>query len=494
MRNLFLLLAASLLFACGTNNTGTAPVELSPIMRKALEDESSRFYANFKDFPKEKKMLPIGVFDSGTGGLTVLEVMLGIDKIDNITGELKSDGIPDFAGENFQFLGDMANMPYGNYASENKNDFFKELVVKDALFLLGDKFYTSPMDVDMSGAKEKAKILVIACNTATAWGLNDIEAMLDKSGTGVKVIGVINAGVNALYDNLANDASLTETTVGVLATKGTISSNAYERTIRESQAASGYKGVINVVNHACAGFAESVDMEKDFVDVSLTEPRESYRGPKIGVGDDDIRKELMKAYNFTYGNNGILYKKEGDNFTEFQLNSAANYARFHLVTLLEKHRKSGSTTPMKNIILGCTHYPFLLDTLVKTVEELRAYKLNGHTVYNDLLAEDLTFIDPAVFTAIECYQALREDKNLALRTVDGKVDAFISVPVYGLGAGCIDDAGNLTYNFKYGRDHGTEDISTVFVPFSRRYISKENLDRLEALVPYSYDKINKSMQ
>ena len=149
---------------------------------------------------------------------------------------------------------------------------------------------------------------------------------------------------------------------------------------------------------------------------------------------------------------------------------------------------------MKNIILGCTHYPFLLDTLVKAVEELRAYSVNGKRIYNDVLAEDLAFIDPAVFTAIECYQALREEKNLALRTVDGKVDAYISVPAYGLAPEALDENGNLSYNFKYGREYGTEDMTTVFVPISRRYVSKENLNRLEALVPYSYNEINKIME
>lgn len=494
MRYLSLFLAVALLCACGSNSKKEESVELSPIMEKALNDQTSRFYADFKAFPQEKELLPIGVFDSGTGGLTVLEVMLTIDKIDNITGALRPDGIPDFAGENFQFLGDMANMPYGNYAAENKSDFFKELVVKDALFLLGDKYYKSPLDNEPIGEKEKSKIIVIACNTATAWGLNDIKTVLEQSGTGIKVIGVINAGVNALFDNLAKDSLNFSTTVGVLATKGTIASNAYERTIREEQIANAYKGNINVVNHACAGFAESVDMEKDFVNVALDAPRDGYRGPKMGFEDDDIKKELLPAYNFTYGNNAILYKKEGGEFTEFQLNSAANYARFHLVTLLEKHRKSGNDAPMKNIILGCTHYPFLLDTLVKAVEELRAYRENGKAVYKELLAEDFTFIDPAVFTAIECYYSLRADRNLALRTDDGKVEAYISVPAYGLAPGSVDEAGNLTYDFKYGREYGTEDVTTVFVPFSRRYISKENLGRLEALVPYSYNEINKMME
>ena len=486
-------LAAIMISSCGANSNKEAKAELSPIIKKALNDESSRFYADFKNFPQDKKLLPIGVFDSGTGGLTVLEVMLSIDKMDNITGQLGSDGIPDFAGENFSFLGDMANMPYGNYAAEKKEQFFKELVVKDALFLLGDKYYKSPMDAEPEGVKEKSKILVIACNTATAWGLNDIQTMLELSGTGVKVIGVINAGVNAFYENIKQDPQQPATTVGVLATKGTISSNAYERTIREMYPQQGYAGEISVVNHACAGFAESVDMERDFVNVELTAPRSNYRGPVMGTGSEDIKEELLPAYNFTFGNNNILYTKENGKYVDFQLNSAANYARFHLVTLLEKHIASGAKSPMKNIVLGCTHYPFLLDTLTKAVEELRAYKVNGKYIYNDILADDLTFIDPAVFTAIECYQALRKDNNLALRHIDGKVDAYVSVPAYGLAPECLDENGNLAYNFKYGREYGTEDVTTVFVPISRRYVSKENLSRLEALVPYSYNEIKKIM-
>lgn len=493
MKYFLLVLASALLYSCGANTNNETSVELSPIMEKALYEKSSRFYADFKAFPKEKKLLPIGVFDSGTGGLTVLEVMLSIDKIDNITGELKSDGIPDFSGENFTFLGDMANMPYGNYASEKKELFFKELVVKDALFLLGDKYYKTPMDKEPAGEKEPSKIIVIACNTATAWGLNDIQTLLEQSGTGVKVIGVINAGVNALYDNLAKGGKLDSTAVGVLATKGTIASNAYERTVYQEKEQKQYAGFIKVVNHACAGFAESVDMERDFVNVALVEPRADYRGPKMGTGEDDIQESLLPVYKFNFADHAILYKKEGGKYTDFQLNSAGNYARFHLVTLLEKHRKSGAKVPMKNIILGCTHYPFLLDTLFKVVDELWAYRLDGKAVYDDILAEELTFIDPAVFTAIECYQTLRADRDLALRTTDGEVNAYISIPIYGLDPEKLDSDGNLSYDFKYGRDYGTEEVSTVFVPFSRRYVNQENLARLQALVPYSYNEIKKMM-
>ncbi len=58
-----------------------------------------------------RKALPVGVFDSGTGGLTVMEKILILDEFDNRTGEPGADGVPDFAAEDFQYLADQANMP-----------------------------------------------------------------------------------------------------------------------------------------------------------------------------------------------------------------------------------------------------------------------------------------------------------------------------------------------------------------------------------------------
>jgi glutamate racemase len=390
------------------------------------------------------------VFDSGTGGLTVLEVLLKADMVNNTSGKEGADGIPDFAGEAFTYLADRANMPYGNYAAENKQDFFKELVVKDALFLLDNKFWTNPADKVKEGAKQPCKILVIACNTATAWGLQDVSTLLQQSGTGVKVIGVINAGVNALYDKLTGAGSPDSVAVGVLATVGTIASNAYERTINEIGSANGYKGYIKVVNHPCAGFAEAVDQEKDFVNTSLTAPREGYRGPKLGTGSEDIKEGLLNVYGFNYNGGEILREKADGKYTQFQLNSAANYAKFHLVTLLEKHKASGAKVPLKHIILGCTHYPFLLNTLNQAIEDLKTLRdSDGKLVYEGLIHPDFEFIDPAVFTASECYEALRADNNLALNTVEGKFAGYISVPEYGLPAECLDADGNISYDFKY---------------------------------------------
>jgi hypothetical protein len=205
---------------------------------------------------------------------------------------------------------------------------------------------------------------------------------------------------------------------------------------------------------------------------------------------------LLPAYSFEYNDGAILREKDASgNYKAFQLNSAQNYARLHLVNLVEKHRQSGAKVPLKYVILGCTHYPFMIETLQQTIEQLRHYKnSNGEYVYAGLIAKDFEFIDPAVYTALECYQTLRQDNQLALNPGKGKLDAYISVPVYGLAPDCIDDDGNLTYNFKYGREYGTDEITTVFVPFSRRYLDEATLGRIESMLPKSYEKIKQILE
>ncbi len=494
MKKAILLLCLPLLFSCGGGSSDEEVEVLSPIIEKALNNTTSKFYADFASFPTERTSLPIGVFDSGTGGLTVLEVLLSIDKMNNITGEEGSDGVLDFAGEDFSYFADRANMPYGLYASKNKEHYFKELVVKDALFMLDDKYYTNGEEEVPQSVKKPSKIVVIACNTATAYGLKEVDTLLTKSNTGVKVIGVINAGVNALFNKLSSDRGAKDekdsVAVGVMATMGTISSGAYEREIFRCAKESGYLGYLKVVNQPGAGFAEAVDGEKEYVNSELKELSDSYRGPIIGVGDNDIDASVLGAYNFDFTNNGVLVQRGyRGKIEKLQLNSAANYARFHLVSIFEKLRKSGVKVPLKHVILGCTHYPYQLEVLNETIAHLKDYESDGIYIYRDLIADNFSFIDPAMYTAIECYKTLRADKQLAFRTRDGKVDAYISVPAYGLSKELLDGNYDLSSDFKYGRELNTEDITTVQVPFTKENIGEEVLERISAQLPYSYSKI-----
>jgi len=171
------------------------------------------------DYRGDLRDLPIGVFDSGVGGLTVLEALKAHDRHDNRTGKVGADGVPDFAAERFVYFGDQANMPYGNYSAVGRTGFLRELILRDALFLLGRRH--------ARGEKPPVKAIVIACNTATAYGLEDIRDAVKAWGLPVIVVGVVEAGAQGL----AETADGAQGGIAVLATVGTCASNAYPKAL-----------------------------------------------------------------------------------------------------------------------------------------------------------------------------------------------------------------------------------------------------------------------
>ena len=127
---------------------------------------------------------PIGVFDSGIGGLTVLKAL--------------TDALP---GEDFIYLGDTARLPYGTKSNEVIIRYSKE----NTEFLLA----------------KGIKMLVVACNTSSAVALDAIA-----SETMVPVIGVIEPGARAAVKASRNGK------IGVIGTEATIASSAYTRAIQ----------------------------------------------------------------------------------------------------------------------------------------------------------------------------------------------------------------------------------------------------------------------
>jgi glutamate racemase len=461
-----------LINSCRTTRGEASVTHLIPAAQKAIYDSSSVYYADFKSYPEDKTDLPIGVFDSGTGGLTVLEAMLSLDRFNNNTGETGSDGIPDFKGEKFIYLGDQANMPYGNYAAEKRTDYLKELVINDALFL--------------TKQPHRCKSVVIACNTATAYAYDDVDNMLIASGTGVKVTGVINAASIAAVNIIKERPSMA---VGVMATVGTIASGGYERTLKKMASDSGFSSDLKVVNQGGLGFAESVDGEYDYIDREAKGVRDNYRGPKTGTDSLSVNPDLMDIYNFDRSGNALLVRSYNGKINEIQLNSPGNYARFHLVSLIEKFRKSGNTEKIGTIILGCTHYPYFIDTLKACLKELRNYSKDGKYPYRDIIDEKADFLDPSEYVAIEVYKQLKAEKLIHESGNNFSVEPYISVPLKSLPQQCLDKNGNLTYEYKYGREAGKDIISTGPVPFTRDNIGVANIDRIRRRLPLTFSLI-----
>ena len=427
---------------------------------------------NFK-----KTSLPIGVFDSGTGGLTVLEALLTLDAYNNETGKPGPDGKLDFSKEYFQYLADQANMPYGNYAAENKTDLLKEHIQKNMQFFLTDAVQKPPV-----------KMIVLACNTATAYALLDIKLKLQQDHIDVPVIGVIDAGSKAA---LAYQQKKGTGTIGVFATAGTVASNGYPRTLQDMAKAMGMPA-LSVISQGGSGLAESIDRDWSYFVDTLTKARKEYKGPSLKNNKYTIDTTLLSAYRFDASNNKLLceYDDKGS-CLDMQLNDPSNYVRYHLVSLLEKMVQEKVTKPLNTLILGCTHYPYLKDTIASVLNELYQYKKDNQYRYRNYLVEKVELIDPSVETAKEAYLALRSQSltNTATKQTN---QFFITVPNSSVPKAALQPDGWFTYDYKYGRLAGANTDYVKYVPFDTKNISEASYSRFKMVLPKSYAEIVKS--
>ena len=195
--------------------------------------------------------LPIGIFDSGVGGLTVYRAL--------------HERLPN---EHFVYLGDTARVPYGTKSLST----IERYAIENAKFL----------------EAHGIKLLVVACNTASALALPAIRAAV-----GVTVVGVIGPGARAAAKIAAGKK------VAVLATEATVQSGAYAAAIARIDPS------IQVIERACPLF------------VALAEE---------GWGESEVARAVAQEY---------------------------------LSDLRNEHPGA--------LVLGCTHYPILRETIGEAV-------------------------------------------------------------------------------------------------------------------------------
>ncbi|MBL4888586.1 MAG: glutamate racemase, partial [Candidatus Lindowbacteria bacterium] len=197
------------------------------------------------------KSSPIGIFDSGLGGLTVVKRIL--------------EKLPD---ESVVYVGDTARIPYGPKSPTVIQDFSRQL----SRFLLG----------------RDVKAIVVACNTASAFGLSVLSEFVE-----VPVLGVVGPSARAAA------AASSSGRIGVIGTKGTIGSEAYQNAIL-------------TINPEARVFARPAPLLVPMIEE--------------GHHDDEIVRLALGMY---------------------------------LDDLLDQK--------VDTLVLGCTHYPLLIDTIQKFV-------------------------------------------------------------------------------------------------------------------------------
>ena len=148
---------------------------------------------------------PIGVFDSGVGGLTVVSALL--------------QNIP---SETIYYVGDTARVPYGNKSQERIQQYSKEIV--DWLI------------------QKNCKMIIVACNTASSLAIDYL-----KSKFSLPIVGVINPGAHQAL-------SVTKSqTIGIIGTEATIQSNAYGNKLKILDSK------VKIINQACPLFVPLVE-------------------------------------------------------------------------------------------------------------------------------------------------------------------------------------------------------------------------------------------
>jgi glutamate racemase len=181
---------------------------------------------------------PIAVFDSGVGGLTVLQELL-----------------VELPHEDFIYLGDTARFPYGERSADELERF--ALQIAELLLM------------------RRAKLLVVACNAASAAALQALRERMLSTTLGVHVTGVIEP-----ESRLAADASRNRR-IGLLATSATVRSGAYTRAL------AAHAPDAEVVSVACPDLAPIIQQGFPF-DHRVVDTVRGYCAPLRDAGVDTV--------------------------------------------------------------------------------------------------------------------------------------------------------------------------------------------------------------
>lgn len=234
---------------------------------------------------------PIGVFDSGFGGLSVLK-------------ELKRT----MPNENYVYFGDTKRIPYGCKDKETIQRYSKEVIE----FLI----------------EKNTKAIILACNSVTANAMEFLKGKYD-----IPIIGIIESGAKGALKETKNNKVL------VLATEATINSNVYENTIKN------LKDNIIVYSKACPEFV-----------------------PLVEEGTD-----------------------KGD----------------ELLNISKKYYSDLKSHDYDTIILGCTHYPHIIN------------------VISEVFGKEKKYIDPAIMLSAEIEKKLKKN-NIKSDSNEGIIDFYTS--------------------------------------------------------------------
>ncbi len=263
---------------------------------------------------------PIGIFDSGVGGLTVANAI--------------KQALPD---ETIIYFGDTAHLPYGDKSS----DSIKYYSTKISEFLL----------------KNNCKVILIACNTASANAYNTVKEFVKKKSPNVRVINVIDP----VIDYVIQHPEFSK--IGVIGTKSTISSGTYHNKIKKK------KSALEVISLATPLFVPMIEEGFIFDDISNAIIR-SYLSQKEL---NNINALILGCTHYP------IIKNQINKFYNFKVNiiDSARIVAYNLKKILsEKKLLSRSTDTKHNFYVSDYTESFEIISKMFFEEEIHLQKID----------------------------------------------------------------------------------------------------------------------
>jgi glutamate racemase len=233
---------------------------------------------------------------------------------------------------------------------------------------------------------------------------------------------MVECGARTAIRKLGTDAEQERGAIGVMSTPGTYASGVYPTYIEREAAGVGAGASPEVVAVGCENLADSIQFGRHNLDAIV---RHSLRG------------------------------------------------------LIGKLAQTRGRRRLRAVILGCSHYALALDHFRSALDDIRHDPELG-----PLVADDCSFIDPAVETARQCRDLLASDGLLARRGGPSNVAMFVSAPCADLPRRLIAPDGTLDDGYKYTRPQGRFVLDTKFVPLHEGFFDREHFKTLLGVLPH----------
>lgn len=202
-----------------------------------------------------KKSNPIGVFDSGVGGLSVLKKLIGV-----------------LPSENYLYFGDTARVPYGEKSKDELIRFSREIL----------NWFKS----------QNVKMVLIACNTSSATTLDVVKGEYD-----FPILGLISPTAEHI-------ATIPDNTIGLMATSATVCSHAYQKAVNKLACD---KKIIEI---ACPGLVEIVESNT----INTNEAKKLLESYVEQLLHQNIEKLILGCTHYPYLADEILAIVKKENF------------------------------------------------------------------------------------------------------------------------------------------------------------------------------------